>query len=153
MLIEPASKVSVPLTVVMRTVVRASDSVFVPEILFIVDASETPNIPDITQIFPLTFVKIKCPVYVEAATLFPAESNPTLNVPVPTDPPETDLKPIPVYPDVSTELPPNLNLSGLVPLVDTALNITVIRFTQDGIEVKSTDVPLVDATAVPEVNG
>jgi hypothetical protein len=38
-----------------------------------------------------------------------------------------------------------------VPLPDTSLNITVIRFTHDGIEVKSMLVPLVDATAVPEV--
>jgi hypothetical protein len=38
-----------------------------------------------------------------------------------------------------------------VPLVDTPLNITVIRFTHDGIDVKSILVPLVDATAVPEV--
>jgi hypothetical protein len=38
-----------------------------------------------------------------------------------------------------------------VPVVLTPLNITVIRFTHDGIEVKSILVPLVDATAVPEV--
>jgi hypothetical protein len=36
-------------------------------------------------------------------------------------------------------------------LVLTPVNITVIRFTHDGIEVKSMLVPLVDATAVPEV--
>jgi len=35
-----------------------------------------------------------------------------------------------------------------VPLVDTPLNITVMRFTHDGIEVKSIEVPDVDATAV-----
>jgi hypothetical protein len=35
-------------------------------------------------------------------------------------------------------------------LVETALNITVIRFTQDGKLVKSMLVPLVDATEVPE---
>jgi hypothetical protein len=33
------------------------------------------------------------------------------------------------------------------------LNITVIRFTQLGIPVKSIAVPLVEATAVPLVNG
>ena len=38
-----------------------------------------------------------------------------------------------------------------VPLPDTALNITVIRFTQLGIELNVMLVPLVDATAVPEV--
>lgn len=38
-----------------------------------------------------------------------------------------------------------------MPFVDTPLNITVIRFAQLGIPVKSIDVPLVDATAVPLV--
>ena len=38
-----------------------------------------------------------------------------------------------------------------MPLVDTPLNITVTRFTQLGMLVKSMLVPLVDATAVPEV--
>ena len=42
---------------------------------------------------------------------------------------------------------------GLEPLVETPANITVIRFTHDGIDVKSILVPLVDATAVPETNG
>jgi hypothetical protein len=38
-----------------------------------------------------------------------------------------------------------------VPLKLTPLNITVTRFTQDGMLVKSMLVPLVDATAVPDV--
>jgi hypothetical protein len=38
-----------------------------------------------------------------------------------------------------------------VPLVDTPLNITVIRLTQLGIPVKVIAVPLVDACAVPDV--
>ena len=38
-----------------------------------------------------------------------------------------------------------------VPLVETPLNITVTRFTQLGILVKSMLVPLVEATAVPLV--
>jgi hypothetical protein len=37
------------------------------------------------------------------------------------------------------------------PLPLTPLSITVMRLTQEGIEVKSIDVPLVVATAVPEV--
>ncbi len=36
------------------------------------------------------------------------------------------------------------------PFVLTPLNITVIRFTHDGMPVKSIDVPDVEATAVPE---
>jgi hypothetical protein len=40
-----------------------------------------------------------------------------------------------------------------VPFVLTPWNITVIRFTHEGMLVNSIDVPLVDATAVPEING
>jgi hypothetical protein len=40
-----------------------------------------------------------------------------------------------------------------VPFVLTPLNITVTRFTQLGIDVKSMLVPLVDATAVPDTMG
>jgi len=40
-----------------------------------------------------------------------------------------------------------------VPFVDTPLNIRVMRFTHDGIPVKSMLVPYVDATAVPETSG
>ena len=39
----------------------------------------------------------------------------------------------------------------LVPFVEMPFSITVMRFTQDGIPVKSTLVPDVDATAVPNV--
>jgi len=41
----------------------------------------------------------------------------------------------------------------LVPFSETPLNITVIRFTHDGMLVKSMLVPEVDATAVPLING
>jgi hypothetical protein len=41
----------------------------------------------------------------------------------------------------------------VAPFVLTPLNITVTLFTQLGILVKSIAVPLVDATAVPLVNG
>ena len=40
----------------------------------------------------------------------------------------------------------------LVPFVLTPLNITVIRLTHDGIDVKSMLVPDVEATDVPDVN-
>jgi hypothetical protein len=46
---------------------------------------------------------------------------------------------------------PILTSMMLVPLVLTPLNITVTRFTQLGIPVKSIDVPLVEATAVPDL--
>lgn len=46
---------------------------------------------------------------------------------------------------------PSCTRSALVPFVLTPLNITVTRFTHDGMPVKSMDVPLVLACAVPEV--
>ena len=56
-----------------------------------------------------------------------------------------------VYPDVVTLPEPTCTSKLLVPLVDTPDNITVIRFTQLGMLVKSMLVPDVLATAVPEV--
>jgi hypothetical protein len=58
----------------------------------------------------------------------------------------------PKYPDetIPPEVP-SLIITGDVPLTDTPWNITVIFLTQLGIPVKSIAVPLVDATAVPEV--
>jgi hypothetical protein len=40
-----------------------------------------------------------------------------------------------------------------VPVVETPLNVTVMRFTQDGMPVKLMAVPDVDACAVPETRG
>jgi hypothetical protein len=58
----------------------------------------------------------------------------------------------PKYPVLSMPLEvPNLMPQSLVPFVLTPANITVIRFTQLGIPVKSMLVPLVVATAVPLV--
>jgi hypothetical protein len=55
------------------------------------------------------------------------------------------------YPVASTPPDvPNLICQKLDPFVLTPLNITVIRFTQFGIDVKSIDVPDVEATAVPD---
>ena len=54
------------------------------------------------------------------------------------------------YPVVlNPELVPTLTRRKLEPFVLTPLNITVTRFTQLGMPVKSMLVPLVDATAVP----
>ncbi len=44
-------------------------------------------------------------------------------------------------------------MRSVVPLVLTPFSITVIRFTQDGMPVKSMLVPLVVATAVASVSG
>lgn len=48
---------------------------------------------------------------------------------------------------------PSCNITLEVPFVLTPLNITVMRFTHDGIDVKSIDVPDVEATAVPDTIG
>ena len=54
------------------------------------------------------------------------------------------------YPVVVGDPPvPNCICTLDVPVVETSVNIKVIRFTQDGILVKSMLVPLVEATAVP----
>ena len=55
----------------------------------------------------------------------------------------------PEYPVAVIEPEPILNSITLVPFVLTPLSMMVIRFTQDGMLVKSMLVPLVDATAVP----
>tara|TARA_R110000822_G_scaffold307423_1_gene434477 strand:- start:492 stop:800 length:309 start_codon:yes stop_codon:yes gene_type:complete len=58
----------------------------------------------------------------------------------------------PIYPLVS--MPPEspvCKITSEVPFVLTSLNITVIRFTQEGMLVKSMLVPDVDGTRVPEV--
>jgi len=60
---------------------------------------------------------------------------------------------LPKYPELSIDPDPILISYGLVPVVLTPLNITVTLFTQLGIPVKSIAVPLVEATAVAEVNG
>jgi hypothetical protein len=53
------------------------------------------------------------------------------------------------YPDVVKVVDPSCNINGDVPVVLTLLRTIVIRFTQLGMLVKSTAVPLVVATAVP----
>ena len=58
----------------------------------------------------------------------------------------------PVYPDVVTLPAPICNYTKLEPFVLTPASITVMRFTQDGMPVKSMDVPLVDACAVDTVS-
>jgi hypothetical protein len=55
------------------------------------------------------------------------------------------------YPDVVKEPAPICKRRPVVPFELTPLNITVIRFTQEGIPVKSMLVPDVLATAVPDV--
>jgi len=147
MLTVPASKVSVPLTVVIRTPVNAAPRVMLPpEILpafeVIVPATEV-----VSQVFPVTKQQVAAmlklvPAPTTALSMFPA-------VDVAPLAPADALLP---YPEVTIVEAPVIIWSKklLVPLVLTLLIITVIRFTHAGKAVKSMLVPLVDATAVPD---
>ena len=146
---EPASKVSVPPTVVRRMRSRVPPKVvLVPPPAFMVALLVVPLVVEKTQLFEEIFVKTACPEVASAAVPTRASNrNPvdgdTLFVLL--------LHVCPVYPDVKAEPDPICSCGGLVPFVLTPFNITVIRFTQLGIPVKSMLVPLVVATAVPEV--
>jgi hypothetical protein len=151
MLIEPASKVSVPFTVVMRTRSRVALRTIFPAI--VIAAPRVVRLPEQIHVLALIKVKTIVPEYESAAELAYAKRKP-----VALDAPLVVLfvvliRPeIAVYPEVT--MPPdvpNLVSIMLVPLVETPLNITVIRFTPAGIDVKSMLVPDVLATAVPEV--
>jgi len=149
MLIEPASKVSTPVVVVMRTLSSV-------EIL----PSPPPKTINVVVLFavceethvePLKFTSVIIPECAAAAVLLKNTKPAVLLAP---DELEALLKwfevetyPVLIIPPL---LPPCIK-SGFVPLVLTPANITVIRLTQLGMLVKSMLVPLVDATAVPEV--
>ena len=65
---EPASKVSVPLTVVKRIMFNTPDNVTFPaDCIVIVVPATVEIIPAITQIFPETFVIVKFPEQTIAA--------------------------------------------------------------------------------------
>ena len=61
MLTEPASKVSVPFTVVRLIRSRTPDNVFLPLVTVDRVAFSSPNVPEPTQILPDIFVIIKDP--------------------------------------------------------------------------------------------
>ena len=71
MFIEPASKVLVPPTVVMRTRSSVADRVLSPHIKqeSLLGDVVLAVIPDIAHIFPEMFVKTICAAYVEAAII------------------------------------------------------------------------------------
>ena len=153
MLIEPASKVSVPLTVVMRTRSRVLASVLTPDIDMLETSGASNNPPTQVQALDPKRVKTTEPEKVLAAAFEYIRIKPVVAVA-----PRVVLLvvvttvEIAEYPVVSApEEVPSCICGSEVPLVETPLNITVIRFTQDGMLVKSMLVPLVLATAVPEV--
>jgi len=127
MLIEPASKVSVPLTVVMRTRSRVPDVVFDPLPQDIAVVSDLFVIVEYDQIFEPN-VEIKA---IPCLTDVPAQDCSKEN-------PVVMLAALPAvcaplkYPVVSGEPLPICICTGDVPDVLTPTNITVMRFTHDG---------------------
>ena len=147
----PASKVSVPLTVVMRTWVSVSDRVFDPATTYVPVPAWYVD-PEAEKTFDPSRLNVIAPWNVFAAVKPVAKTIPAVDV---TKLP-TALFPMALLPEMYpvVSMPPESPIwakKALAPFVLTPLNITVIRFTQDGMLVKSIDVPDVEATAVPEV--
>ena len=147
MLMVPASKVSVPLTVVMRTWVKVSERVLEP-FCCPPAAAVVPVVPCSTQELFWSFVITAAPTHTYVATFVADTKNPAdiAVLIVFAD------QAVPAYPLVSMPpLSPSWIWMLLVLFVLTPSNITVMRLTHDGMPVKSIEVPLVDATAVARV--
>ena len=144
MLIEPASNVSVPLTVVIRTAVSTAPSAIDPaELSNILVPLVIAKLPDATQVFPVTFAITINP---ESTSTAPILYKPNPVVTFSEDSVEEKIL-VPLrYPVVVyvVEPVPNWICLSEVPDVLTPLNITVMRFTQLGKLVKSMLVPLLD---------
>jgi len=143
----PASKVSVPLTVVMRRRSRVPERVIVPAVDINAAPSDLARVPAATQVFPVTILITTVPWTTAAADPVLIPKPLVNNVAVNPGPSVDD----PKYPLVVKLVEPIWTKRLLVPLVLTPLNIIVMRFTQDGMPVKSMLVPLVLACEVPEV--
>ena len=149
----PASNVSVggDPTVVIRTRSSVPESAIEPEDILTAEVSERAIVADSTQVFPVIKVKTIFPYRIAEADAVSSKKNPAeLTAPVTPDP-FTVWFAAPKYPVVVNVVDPSCTNILDVPLVLTPLNITVIRFTQLGMPVKSMLVPDVEATAVPEV--
>jgi len=154
MLIVPASKVSVPFTVVMRTRSSVPPRANVPDATVVLLPSDDSAVTlAAIQLVLVMLSRVTMPVCDCVAPLMPATAiNPAVDVtPVVLDAAAWEARPPLTYPDVVTLPAPICTKKFDVPLVDTPLNITVIRFTQLGMLVKSIEVPDVDATAVANV--
>jgi hypothetical protein len=155
MLIEPASNVSVPgLTVVMTTRSNAPESETPPALKFTeLEAAEASKLPDNTQVLVEEFASanVITPLHKDAAVFVTVTGKPVVEV--------TSTALLPdwaEYPEVVTDPDPIWIWIADVPLVLTPLNITVIRFTHDGIAAVVGGpnvmlVPLVDACGDPKV--
>ena len=82
---EPASKVSVPLTVVMRTAVRAAPNAIIPALLVTRVPFVSPVCPLSIQLFPEIFVMIIFPEQTAVATDMAAQTKPDVAEDVDTD--------------------------------------------------------------------
>lgn len=102
MLIEPASNVSVPLTVVMRTRSNVPPRARMP-LATLVSVVEFEVLVEQTQVFPEMLVIIEIPD-MESAAAFDLIPNPVVKLVVPTAALITDAEP--AYPVVTTEPAP-----------------------------------------------
>ena len=137
---DPASNASVPLTVVMRTRSRVPERAIVPAVDINAAPSDLARVPAATQVFPVTILITTVPWTTAAAdpvlTPKPVENNVAVNAGPSVDDPK--------YPLVVKLVEPIWIKRLFVPFVLTPLKITVTRFTQDGMPVKSSDVLVAD---------
>ena len=148
MLIEPASNVSVPLTVVIRTLSNAPAKLgeTPPNDVVNINVAVLAKIPDATHVLLDIRVKTTFPETVKVAPPEPKEAtNPAVDEAAVV---VVEIEAEDTYPEFVTEPEPIWIKGDDVPLILTPLNITVIRLAVDGIPVKSMLVPDVDATAV-----
>ena len=149
MLIEPRSKVSAPLEVIL-TAVRTEPRVTEPPVIQTNSPEFSPQTPDAVHMFPDKFIMVMLPL-TEAAAVELYKPKPVVKVADETDD-APNLAPPPTYPDVAyVGVAPVPNCTRILEaaLKLTVFNITVIFFTHAGKDVKSIDVPDVLATAVP----
>jgi hypothetical protein len=73
MFTEPASKVSVPLTVVTRTLSTAAAAAIEPEDMCVNCLPESASIPLPTQVFPEIWQRVKTPPNMLVAAILPLE--------------------------------------------------------------------------------
>ena len=120
MLMEPASKVSVPFTVVRRMRSIAPESATDPPVCAVLASLEAPTTPEQTQALVLELSKEN--VIDPCRTLAAALSTPIRNPPVPVEAfvdVVTIVELVPKYPEFCTDPEPICSKRPLVPLVET----------------------------------
>ncbi len=151
-MIEPASKVFVPVRVI-RTWVNAPDSVLVPAVIPFCSVASVPCIPVADHTFPVTFTIVMNPLNSCAAVTL-AKPNPVVYVAEAIEPPPMRLPP-PLYNVVANPPESPICTKKLsVPDNESPDHINVTLFAHGGIPVNSAAVvKSVTATlAVPTTN-